>query len=166
MRRINLLLLGILLLVGCSSSGPRKPEALAGVDASYARVRLLDGEYVPLAEFSGKPTVLLFWATTCSRSRSRIGDFADWARSSGDSAHFLAISLDEDRDALERFFSERSGLASLRYAWSGNGAADEAYESFGLREIPAIVVLDAQSRVLGITARVDEALTMLEYPAK
>ncbi len=150
---------GLLVLSGCAAKGPSLLEAGPRA-APYTRVTLLDGRYLPLQEFSGKPTVLMFWSSTCSASRAEIRRLDALAAARGAAYHFLAVSLDRDLQSVEDSI-RGLGLQHLTHAFSGNEAADEAYLAFQQRDIPQLFLVGTDGMLKAHVQRVSELEAVL-----
>lgn len=148
---ILVLVLG-LAVCGCAAKSPSLLDAGPRA-APYTRVTLLDGRYLPLQEFSGKPTVLMFWSSSCSASRAEIRRLDALAAEKGGSLHFLAVSLDRDLQSVEDSI-QGFKLEHLTHAFSGNEAADEAYLAFQQRDIPQIFLIGADGMLKAHVQRV------------
>ncbi|MCB0333923.1 MAG: thioredoxin family protein, partial [Bdellovibrionales bacterium] len=87
----------------------------------------------------------------CPHSRSVIGDFESLAEenASRKDLWFLAVSVDKATDEKQYLtFLKEQNLKSLRHAYSGNAELDEAYLSYGLRNIPYFYLLSADGTIL------------------
>jgi thiol-disulfide isomerase/thioredoxin len=102
----------------------------------------LDKTEVRLADFKGKVTVLVFWATWCGPCIAEMPHFQEAVRkyAANQDVIFLAISIDERRLAV-RPFIERNRYR-LPVAYDINGAA-----AFGINGVPLLIIVDRQGRV-------------------
>lgn len=137
-----------ILLSACSASAPLKR---VGTAAPLSRIVLLNGDYLPFPLYDGRKTALMFWASWCPTSRSRMEDFnALAARHKGDRGlWFLAVSIDTSGD--ERQYMEyinTQSLNAVEHAFSGNAELDEAYMSYGLDNIPYFYLIDSDGTIL------------------
>lgn len=136
------------LLSGCASA----PKHLVGKPAPATHFTMLEGNQLGLREFRGKPVVIVFWAMECKHSPKtveRINAFVSSGRAKG--AEFLAVSLDkaEDLAALKEFLKYRN-MDRFDHAFSGNESLDEAYISFEGRQIPLVIIVDAQGKIAAV----------------
>jgi thiol-disulfide isomerase/thioredoxin len=147
-------------LFACASN----PAAvLVGKYAPYTQVTLLGGEEQLIDEYQGKPLVLVFWATWCSKSRSVLPRVEQVARrlKAKNQVNFLAVSLDKAKDiAALRGFIKTEKLQSFKHAFSGNEYFDQAYMAFRADRVPTIVIIDAQGKVV---ATGDDETVVEEY---
>ena len=136
------------LFVGCGSSAAVKR---VGTQAPFTRVQLINGERLPLPLMDGRRTAIMFWASWCPTSRSRIEYFDELAaRYKHDpSIWFVAISVDRAGDESQYLdFIRTQKLSSTQHAYSANAELDEAYMSYGLNNIPYFYLLDANGMVV------------------
>ena len=137
-------------IFGCSATSHDGAQ-FVGQQAPLARITLLDGTAVSLQQYYGKTVALIFWATTCSKSKQalpRIAEFAEKFVNRSD-VIFLATSLDklENLDELKN----RIGILhskKIQYAFSGNEANDEAFQIFDGGEIPYFIVIEPKGKVI------------------
>lgn len=137
------------------------------------KVLRLDKKELRFSDLKGKVAVLLFWATWCGPCVAEMPRFQDAVNryANHHDVIFLAISIDEHKLAV-RPFIERGGFR-LPVAYDINSAA-----AFGIRSVPALILIDKQGRVAyreagyggaadryldRLSWRIDE---LLEEPAK
>ncbi|NDC39594.1 MAG: TlpA family protein disulfide reductase [Proteobacteria bacterium] len=137
------------LIGGCAAS---RSSSLIGQAAPLSRVTQLDGDVTTLESFLGKgrPTVLAFWATSCSlspRAIERVNDAAKRLKPLG--VQFLAISIDkaETLPTLRSMVQYRR-MSEFTHFFSGNDVYDEAYISYKGDEIPYFLVIDGKGTVV------------------
>lgn len=146
-----LVILSVLpLIAGCVAGRGQVRELPA--PAPSMRVTLQeDGSQRAIKEFLGRKVVIGFWATWCSRSKSFINEFNDYAKSQKgkEKAVFIAINLDDDDayDEVSAFLDERE-LKALIHAFSGNAEYDEAYVQLGNGRLPEITVVDPEGMII------------------
>ncbi len=138
-----------LFMIGCSS-GRVTPSLNPGDSAPFTRFTLLSGEPVTLEQFRGKPTVIIFWASTCTFSPKVVERLNRMVGKIGTHrATFIAASLDK-ADIL----SEIKEMIRLRdmnnftHAMSGNAEYDEAYLALRGSELPYIVIVGADGKIV------------------
>ena len=130
------------------------PEQLAGSfnrvqDASAPAFVLqpVSGGSVPVSSKRGKILVVDFFATTCAPCIAELPELAavsaDLSNDRG--IEFVLVASDRGNDTPERFrsFIEKRHIA-LPLAFDVGG---KAHDSFGLRGVPALVVLDRNGKV-------------------
>lgn len=103
----------------------------------------LDGETVTRDSLEGKPVVINFWATWCGPCTKEIPALKEVDRSG--EAEVVAISLDEQGEAVVRTFVERH---QIDYTVLLNGS--EVFEQFEGWAIPYTLVLDSSLEVVSI----------------
>jgi len=139
------------LFVGCAANNAKVAEQLIGKHTPYTRFTMLDGDLKSMEEYMGKPTVVVFWALWCNKSRralNKINAFAAPYVAHG-TANFIAANIDKAEKFQE--LKERlqfTHLTSFVHAFSGNEVYDEAYQSFGGGSLPFIVVIDKNGTVV------------------
>jgi thiol-disulfide isomerase/thioredoxin len=154
-------LLGCLLLVtGCSSlsgtgdkgfvSGDGHVDVVQAVDRGDP-IELsgtdLDGKPVDLADFRGKPVVVVVWGSWCGPCRAEVSDVVAAANQVGDTAQFVGIDLrDASRSPGQAFV--RNHDVPYPSIFSPDGRAMLQFRgTLSPNSIPAFVVLDDQGRV-------------------
>ena len=145
---VSLVILGAV-LSGCAASGGAK---LVGQPAPLTRLTPLVGDMTTLNQYigQGKPTVIAFWATTCSmspRAIERVDAMAKKLRSQG--VQFLAISIDKAA-AIEdvRGMVKYRRMGEFTHFFSGNDVYDEAYISYRGDQIPYFIVVDGAGTIV------------------
>ncbi|KAB1439098.1 TlpA family protein disulfide reductase [Pseudodesulfovibrio senegalensis] len=94
-----------------------------------------------LEQSRGKPLVLCFWTTWCPACREEIPELGLSAADYGDKVVFAAVSMDEKREAVEKFFAkEKPGVPVYM--------GDQTLASrFKVSAIPHLVVFNGQGEV-------------------
>jgi len=142
---IILILFVLTLLTGClSANQSSKQEG----QASYKDFTLKDlsGNEVSLSDFAGKVIVLNFWATWCPPCRTEIPDFVEIYNKYKDmGVVFLGVSLDEDREALEKFIYDYK----INYPIVLDNQDDNVAVNWGVNAIPTTFFLDSNGNVVG-----------------
>jgi thiol-disulfide isomerase/thioredoxin len=132
---------------------PQAIYDLVNHPAPPARLTLLEGREIPLDALRGKHVGLIFWATWCGHSKSRIADFAELAEHYAirKDVVFLAVSIDRAEN-LETLRSriESQGLQKVNHVFSGNDVQDEAFLAFKGEAVPYVVVIDPRGRVRSV----------------
>jgi thiol-disulfide isomerase/thioredoxin len=147
---------------GPAGAMPADGDRIDGVGAPAARVagilarhplRTLGGGTLSLADLRGQVVVLDFWATWCGPCRKELPRLdalhAQIARRGG---RVVAISIDEDRENVDRF-ARRYGL---RLAIALDGPSGLARE-LDLLHVPLVMVLDRDGNVAFTSSRSDPA---------
>lgn len=153
----------VLMIAACSAGEQRKLIA-PGATLPLTRLTTLAGEQVSLQRYLGRTTVLVFWASWCSKSKTLLQKLDTFAsRRGGAEVDFLLISVDQ----AQNFEAVREFTASLRarnftHFFSGNDADDETFTVCGGDEIPLMVVLDRTGRVTHVTDSYSELVDALK----
>jgi thiol-disulfide isomerase/thioredoxin/outer membrane lipoprotein-sorting protein len=127
------------------------PNPLLGQLAADLMMTTSDGEQQELAELQGKVAVIDFWATWCGfclEAMPKFGAASEKFRDS-DEVKFLAVSLDTP-DISDKVVAAKLRETGVKVPWARVDNKDPlqtTLETFGLRGIPACVVLDKQGRV-------------------
>lgn len=129
MRLPTVLLACALALAGCDRGA--KP---AMVGSPAPEFTLADsGRKVSLADFRGKTVVLNFWATWCPPCIEEMPSLVAMQRQLQDKVVVLAVSVDKDRAAYERFVRQYD-LAALETVLDPNEESRKLYSTTGLPE--------------------------------
>jgi peroxiredoxin len=89
------------------------PAALRHQEAPDFELPDATGKRWKLSSLRGRPVLLNFWATWCPPCVEEMPSMEDLTRAVGDQAVVLAVSVDEDWDALKRFFPRGTPLSVL-----------------------------------------------------
>jgi thiol-disulfide isomerase/thioredoxin len=106
----------------------------------------LNDEQIVLGKVDGDVILLDFWATWCApclKAMPKLEELQEEFAPSGFS--IVGISIDEDAKKLEDFLGEKQ----LSYPIVHDTGSEPAWQSFFVVGIPAMVLLDAQGRVVG-----------------
>jgi thiol-disulfide isomerase/thioredoxin len=131
-------------LLGRLAGQPRvEQDALFSLsDQDWAwNLRTLDGQFVSLKEFQGKPLVVNRWATWCGPCQAEMPSLQALHERYGEGIAMVLVS-EEDPETL-RDWLERKGYTMPVYR--STGPAPEAFKS---RSIPITWLIDPQGRVL------------------
>jgi cytochrome c biogenesis protein CcmG/thiol:disulfide interchange protein DsbE len=143
----------VLLVVGAASTvksaadgacSALRPNALsASLRALEADFTLPDlrGRPVSLRQLRGRPVLVNFFATWCPPCVEEAPSLEDLARRLGDKATVLVVSVDEDLDALKKFFAKGSAAMVVR------DESRKVPESFGTSKFPESFLLDRGGKV-------------------
>jgi cytochrome c biogenesis protein CcmG/thiol:disulfide interchange protein DsbE len=125
----------------CSAVRPNPLSAnLRALEADFT-LPDLTGKPVSLRQLRGRPVLVSFFATWCPPCVEEAPSLEQLARSVGNKATVLIVSVDEDLDALKKFYAKGSSATVVR---------DESHKvpaSFGTSKYPESFLLDGKGRV-------------------
>ncbi|MBR1555479.1 MAG: redoxin domain-containing protein [Oscillospiraceae bacterium] len=123
-----------------------------------------DGEEIRLADLTGKPVLLNFWATWCPPCREEMPHFEKAYSEYGETVQFLMMNetdgVRDTVDSAKEFREENSYTFPVYFDTKGEGA-----RAYSVLSIPLTVFLDAEGRLVyqHIGALTEEELfSMLE----
>lgn len=107
----------------------------------------LDGKPVKLADYRGRPVVLVFWAAWSERSLEALADLQKLRTELGpkNSVAVLGLNLDDDLEAARS--AVKTGSYDWPQAWLDAGARVKLTEAFGVNTLPTVLLLDAAGRI-------------------
>jgi thiol-disulfide isomerase/thioredoxin len=135
----SLLLCFIPLAAAFASDDLTKP-----LDLKFTAV---DGKKVDLTNLRGKVVLIDFWATWCEPCREEVpGVLAVYKKFHGQGFEVVGVSLDQDKDAMLAFAKEHD-MAWPQY-FDGRGWDNAISSSFGVSEIPAMLLIGKDGKVV------------------
>ena len=155
-----LLLVGALALTGCTSlSGTGEKGFVSGDGQLTVRTASerepaielagegLAGESLDVADYRGKPVVVVVWGSWCGPCVAEAPEVVEAAETLGDEAQFLGINLrDSSTDAAQAFV--RNFDVPYPSIYAPDGKAMLAFDGvLAPNSIPSFVVLDGDGRV-------------------
>jgi peroxiredoxin len=99
------------------------------------------GKRWSLGGLRGKPVLVSFWATWCPPCVEEMPSLQDLARRLGDRATVLAVSVDENWDAIRKFFPSGTPLTVLL------DPSRDAPARYGTSQFPESFLIDARGHV-------------------
>ena len=90
-----------------------------------------------LADNAGKPTMLFFWTTWCPSCKDQMPDMEALARSHADRINVVTVSLDDKKEALDKFFAKETLAVPVYHGHR------ELAQKFNVSAIPTLVIFDA-----------------------
>jgi peroxiredoxin len=118
------------------------PAALQNVEAPNFELPDATGRMVSLRAQKGHPVAVNFWATWCPPCVEEVPSFESFAASiEGTDMRLLAVSVDDDWDAIRRFFVKGTKIGVL---------LDKSHtipKTFGTTQYPETYFLDGEGHV-------------------
>jgi peroxiredoxin len=118
------------------------PAALQGVAAPDFELPDANGRMVSLRAQRGHPVAVNFWATWCPPCVEEVPKFESFAASiEGTDMRLLAVSVDDDWDAIRKFFVKGTKIGVL---------LDKSHtipKTFGTTQYPETYFLDGEGHV-------------------
>jgi len=134
-----------------AAAAPRAPQG-TGDPVQLSGTDPVTGGSVRLASFTGKPVVLLIWASWCPGCNEEAPDVATIASRRSD-VHFVGLNYRDSSGGARGFVD--------RYGWTFPSIEDRSGDrsfGLGLQGTPTTIFLDARHREVGrIVGATDEA---------
>ena len=150
-----------------NSKDPQVTEFVARFDGVIRRLGLMgkkidikgdlvDGHHFDTSTLKGKVVLVDFWATWCGPCRAELPNVKRNYRKYHDKGfEVVGVSLDEDKDALEKF------IADQKIAWPilfGDPATGQGFELplatyYGITGIPTVLLTNQKGEVVSLNAR-------------
>lgn len=175
-RAIVALLAGLLVLSGCSGlDGTGDKGYVTGegkivqraVDDRESPIELsgedLEGKPLDVADFRGKPVVVVVWGAWCPPCRAEVPDVVAAAEQLGDRAEFVGIDLRDSSAETAQAFARNNDIP-YPSVYSPDGKAMLAFDGFLTpNSIPSFAVLDEEGRVAAvIPGRLPSTTTLVQ----
>jgi thiol-disulfide isomerase/thioredoxin len=129
--------------LGAVASGPEHSQAPAGTPAAGFTLPDLQGHAVSLGSFSGRPTLVNFWATWCPPCNAELPDLQRLAAEHPDCLSVVGVALESGGADEVAAFARRKGLTYPLLL--DDGAVAHSYQ---VESLPRSVLLDSAQRVV------------------
>jgi len=111
----------------------------------------LDGTSFAMADLSGKPTILYFWATWCPQCKIQREVLNTLSHEWGDRVRIAALTVDDEVSSVQQYLRTYSSLPQeLR-------ASSELLRIFNVEALPTLAVVDKGGRVQRISNGLTDA---------
>ncbi|NQW47631.1 MAG: TlpA family protein disulfide reductase [Planctomycetes bacterium] len=119
------------------------------------RGTLLNGKPFDQKSLAGKVVLVDFWATWCGPCVAEIPNVLEQYQKYHDKGfEVVGISLDQDRDALEKFVTEQKLPWPILFEQSeGDGWAHPLATFYGISGIPTVILIGRDGNVITLNAR-------------
>lgn len=114
----------------------------------------LDGDPIDLVNYEGKPTLVVFWSSTCSACRNEFASLKDLYEDYHDKGlQVLGINLDTSIEQRQKYLDE----ANLPWPNIGRENGLPFAKRYKVRRIPSVALMDRTGKIIAIDRR-DESL--------
>jgi len=145
--------------LGESFSGKLRLLGLPG-NPMEIKGALLDGTPFDQAKLAGKVVLVDFWATWCGPCVAEIPNMlAQYEKYHDKGFEVVGISLDEDREDVEKFVAENKIPWPILFA--GKGWQDPVAQFYGISGIPQLVLIGRDGNVITLDVRGEKLGTRL-----
>ena len=160
-KEINIPILTSAQLASSNGVGPSAfPPGMAGptLDAKVGEMLELEGvdlagAPISLTKFTGKPTAVIFWASTCNACKGELSQLKQLHADYHDAGfQVLGVSLDKSVENRQQYLNEMS-LPWDTIVSKDDGMGVAFAKRYKVRAIPSVVLLDGSGKVVAIDKR-------------
>ena len=127
-----------------------------GVPAPDFTLNDINGRPVTLSSFRGRQVVLVFWASWCPDCRAEVPQLkALQAHANPEKVAFVSVSFDRTLEALQTYVDENY-LPGVQLFDPAGKKESKVADSFGVKWIPSLYLLDKDGKVLLGTVMIDK----------
>ena len=113
----------------------------------------LDGKPISVGALKGKVVMVDFWATWCGPCRGELPNvIATYQKHHADGFEIIGVSLDQDRDALDKFLKDTDGMTWPQY-FDGKGWGNTVAQKYLVQSIPFAVLVGPDGKIIGTKLR-------------
>jgi cytochrome c biogenesis protein CcmG/thiol:disulfide interchange protein DsbE len=130
-------------LEACQAISPQQMKAplATGLEAPDFELADKSGKKISLKSLRGKPVLLNFWATWCAPCVEEMPSLENLMKRVGDGLHIVTVSVDEDWEAVNKFFPKGTALPVLL------DASKEVPKRYGSDKYPETFLIDSQGKI-------------------
>jgi thiol-disulfide isomerase/thioredoxin len=113
----------------------------------------LAGGPISLSKYTGKPTAVIFWSSTCNACRGELGQLKQLHADYHDAGfQVLGVNLDKSVENRQQFLDEMA-LPWNTLVSKDDGTGIAFARRYKVRAIPSVVLLDASGKIIAIDKR-------------
>ncbi len=115
-----------------SGAGAPAPDEVRLAPWQQLEITDADGETFTLGDLVGQPVFVENFATWCSNCRKQLGDTQSAARTAGDGAVFVALSVETELDAADMAdYARDNGFSDIRFAVMSPELLGAMFDAYG-----------------------------------
>ena len=115
-----------------------------GTIAPDFRLISLEGDFISLTDFYGKPIYLSFlvtWTNACLAEFEIMDSlYSIW----GNKINFITVSLDNNKEVITRYKNEKH----LKWTFLYNGTGYDLLEAYGIKTFPLFVLISPEGKIM------------------